>query len=160
MYKRYHCNQIHVISQSDMATWPPLQHNWPWPLAIYQTIKTISIGFPTLAIFSRITNVDRLSRPVESRKSVVRVQRCIRAVRTVCMASYLAMLCAYTETIHISFMWYTASMYSCAWYLFTVTHEAVLLAKCFYQTRLSNFADRESCTCSITCVLWTHWDYS
>ena len=36
--------------------------------------------FATLAIFSRIANVDRSSRPVESRKSVVQVRCCIRAV--------------------------------------------------------------------------------
>ena len=38
------------------------------------------VSFATLAIFSRIAKVDRSSRPVESRKSVVRVRRCIRAV--------------------------------------------------------------------------------
>ena len=38
------------------------------------------VSFATLAIFSRIANVDRSSRPVESRKSVERVRCCIRAV--------------------------------------------------------------------------------
>ena len=32
------------------------------------------------------------------------------------MVSSLAILRAYTETIHILFMWYTAFMYSSAWY--------------------------------------------
>ena len=38
------------------------------------------VSFVILAIFSRNANIDRLSRPVESRKSVVRVRCCIRAV--------------------------------------------------------------------------------
>ena len=38
------------------------------------------VSFATLAIFSRIANVDRSSRPVESRKGIVQVRHCIRAV--------------------------------------------------------------------------------
>ena len=72
IYKMYPCNQIHIIFQSiwwssKMAMWLKLQHHWPWPIAIYQAINTreTKYYFATLAIFSRITNIDQSSRPRE-----------------------------------------------------------------------------------------------
>ena len=37
---------ISIGQSGKMATWPPLQHNWPWPIAMYRSIdscETISI---------------------------------------------------------------------------------------------------------------------
>ena len=31
---------ISIRQSSKMAVWPPLQHDWPWPIAIYQAIDT------------------------------------------------------------------------------------------------------------------------
>ena len=62
----------------------------------------------------------------------------------------------HTETIHISFMWYTAFMYSCTWYFvycYTWSCGAcwVLLLERAFSSVLLNV--QESCTCSTTCVL-------
>ena len=54
---------------------------------------------------------------------------------TICyINSYL--YCILTqEAIHISFMWYTASTYSCAWY-FVDCHTWSCVAVCFYWRKL------------------------
>ena len=88
MYKRYHCNQIYVISQSDsLVKWQHGLHCYTIGhgqlQSIEQSILTNNldrVSFATLAIFSTIINVDRSSRPVELGKSVVRVRHCTRVV--------------------------------------------------------------------------------
>ena len=88
IYKRYHCNKIYVRSQSDnLIKWQRGHH--------YNTIGQSQSQFIKQPILekryrlsiicysgTKIANVDRLSRPVESRKrkSVVWVRHCIRAI--------------------------------------------------------------------------------
>ena len=67
--------------------WSQLQHDWPWAhgqIAIFRAIDTpemilIEYFFIILVIILRIASIDRSSRPVDLRKSVMQVQCCIRA---------------------------------------------------------------------------------
>ena len=80
---------IHVIiisigQSSKMATWPPLQHNWPWPIAIYRAIDTreaISIECHlllqqfSLELETLIVRVDQQNREKVSCKCDVALER-------------------------------------------------------------------------------------
>lgn len=84
---KYRAIQVCFYEIVFLWTWPPSQHYWPLTFAIHEAIDIFTIqsqlniiNFATVAILSRITNIDHLNRVVELRVRVMWVQRCIRAV--------------------------------------------------------------------------------
>ena len=83
----------------------------------------------------------------------------------ICMAisSYIA--CLYRDHPHIIHVIHSIHVQLCMIFVYCYTWSCVacwvLLLERAFSSVLLNVQDvAESCTCSTTCVLWTHWNYS